>query len=99
MNVWTATSPETVRQTVDWTAILPPYRVILHNDDHNTMDGVVLALTKSVPSLSIEQAIAIMMEAHANGLALVIVCPLEQAELYRERLESFGLTSTIESDR
>ena len=98
MNVWTATTPSTVRETVNWTALLPPYRVILHNDEHNSMEGVVAGLIKSVP-LSTEEAIAIMMEAHNSGRALVIVCPLELAELYQERLESFGLTSTIESDR
>jgi ATP-dependent Clp protease adapter protein ClpS len=37
-----------------------------------------------------------MLDAHDNGKAVVIVCPLELAELYRERLESCGLTATIE---
>ncbi|MGH2583624.1 MAG: hypothetical protein ACRDJE_01785 [Dehalococcoidia bacterium] len=37
-----------------------------------------------------------MLEAHEHGRALVIVCPLERAELYRDRLESRGLTATIE---
>ncbi len=77
-------------------AVLPPYAVILHNDDHNTMDHVVLALLRSVPSLTPEEAISIMFTAHYRGQARVIVCPLEQAELYRERLESHGLTATIE---
>ena len=39
----------------------------------------------------------IMLEAHLTGVALVTVCPLELAELYRERLESCGLTATIEA--
>jgi ATP-dependent Clp protease adaptor protein ClpS len=37
-----------------------------------------------------------MLQAHNHGQATVISCPLELAELYRERLESFGLTATIE---
>jgi ATP-dependent Clp protease adaptor protein ClpS len=37
-----------------------------------------------------------MMEAHQKGKAVVITCPLELAELYRERLQTFGLTATIE---
>ena len=82
----------------DWTAILPPYRVMLHNDDRNSMDHVVRSLTRSVPSLSTEEAVAIMLEAHTSGVALVIVCPLEHAELYRDRIESCGLTATIERD-
>jgi len=75
---------------------LDPYAVLLHNDDVNSMDHVVRSLTKSVPSLSTKKAVEIMLEAHNNGRAVVTVCPLELAELYRERLESFGLTATIE---
>jgi ATP-dependent Clp protease adaptor protein ClpS len=39
-----------------------------------------------------------MMEAHSNGLALVISCALEHAEFYSESLNNYGLTSTIEPD-
>ena len=75
---------------------LPPYRVVLHNDDVNEMGHVVRALLQSVPELDPERATAIMLEAHLNGRAEVIACPRERAELYRDRLESFGLTATIE---
>lgn len=74
----------------------PPYRVILHNDDHHGMDEVVLALCKAVPGLSKRKAILIMLQAHLHGRATVIVCPREQAEYYAERLGSYGLTVTIE---
>ena len=74
---------------------LPPYRVLLHNDDVNEMGHVVRALLASVPELGAERAIEIMIEAHLRGRAHVIACPLERAELYRDRLESFGLTATI----
>jgi ATP-dependent Clp protease adaptor protein ClpS len=76
--------------------ILPPYAVILHNDDHNEMMYVVRSLLLCVPEVTPDQAVQIMFEAHENGRALVIVCPLERAELYRDRLESRGLTATIE---
>jgi ATP-dependent Clp protease adaptor protein ClpS len=76
--------------------ILPPHAVILHNDDHNEMLHVVRSLQMCVPELSADEAVAIMFEAHQSGRALVIVCPLERAELYRDRLESRGLTATIE---
>jgi ATP-dependent Clp protease adaptor protein ClpS len=75
---------------------LRPRAVILHNDDVNEMTHVVQSLRRSVPSLSAQQAIAIMLEAHQRGKAVVIRCPLEEAELYRDRLESCGLTATIE---
>lgn len=83
-------------RTEEAVVVLPPYRVILHNDDHNSMDHVVRALLRAVPELATERAVEVMLEAHSAGRAEVIVCPLERAELYRDRLESQGLTATIE---
>jgi len=77
--------------------LLPPYRVVLHNDDHNSMDHVVLSLMRCVPSLGFEEATEIMFTAHYNGQATVIECPKEAAEHYRDSLESCGLTATIEA--
>ena len=77
-------------------AILPPYAVILHNDDVNEMSYVVRSLLVCVPELDAQRATEIMLEAHLNGQARVITCPLERAELYRDRLQSRGLTATIE---
>ena len=57
---------------------------------------VVNCLLKTVPGLGAQRATEIMIEAHNRGHAIVTTCPLELAELYRERLESFGLTATIE---
>lgn len=76
---------------------LPPWVVILHNDDYNTMDHVVESLLKSVPVLTTDAAVEIMTTAHNHGQAAVTMCPKETAELYQERLESCGLTSTIEA--
>jgi ATP-dependent Clp protease adaptor protein ClpS len=78
--------------------LFDPYKVLLHNDDHNDMMYVVTAILKSVPQLSQEQAFSIMEEAHQQGVAVVIVCPLEHAEMYRDRLQSCGLTASIEKD-
>jgi ATP-dependent Clp protease adaptor protein ClpS len=74
---------------------LPPYVVVLHNDDVNSMDHVVRALLISVPELTLERAAEIMLAAHNHGQADVVTCPLERAELYRDRIESHGLTATI----
>ncbi len=81
MMVTRATTTETQRPQRTLQEILPPYVVILHNDDHHAMDYVVAALMKSVPGLSEDEAINIMLEAHNTGRAVVITCPLEQAEL------------------
>ncbi|MEI6136887.1 MAG: ATP-dependent Clp protease adaptor ClpS [Chloroflexota bacterium] len=74
---------------------LPPATVVLHNDDVNSMDHVVVSLLDSVPELEPERAVEVMLAAHEHGSADVISCPLERAELYRERLERHGLTATI----
>jgi ATP-dependent Clp protease adaptor protein ClpS len=90
------TLPRTDINTEELTRLLPPYRVVLHNDDHNGMDHVVLSLMKCVPSLGFEDATEIMFTAHHHGQATVIECPKEAAEHYRDGLESCGLTATIE---
>lgn len=86
---------EIVRQR---TELLPPYKVILFDDDENEMMYVVFALLKSVNSLSIQEAQRIMLTAHLTGSAVVIVCPKEAAEYYQERLLSYNLIATIEPD-
>ncbi|BAZ06761.1 ATP-dependent Clp protease adapter ClpS [Calothrix sp. NIES-3974] len=92
MSVETIAKPSTVRK------IAPRYRVLLHNDDFNPMEYVVQVLLTTVPSLTQPQAVDIMMEAHTNGIALVITCAQEHAEFYCETLKNKGLTSTIEPD-
>lgn len=79
-------------------AVSPRYRVLLHNDDTNTMDHVVNTLLRVVPRLTPASAGEIMMEAHRTGVALVIVCALEHAEFYRDGLRSAGLGATIEAE-
>lgn len=92
MSVETIEKPSTVRK------IAPRYRVLLHNDDFNPMEYVVQVLLTTVPNLTQPQAVSIMMEAHTNGIALVITCAQEHAEFYCETLKNHGLTSTIEPD-
>lgn len=76
----------------------PRYRVLLHNDDFNTMEYVVQTLMQTVAGMTQPQAVNVMMEAHTNGKGLVIICELEHAEHYSETLKSHGLTSTIEPE-
>lgn len=76
----------------------PRYRVLLHNDDFNSMEYVVQTLMQTVAGMTQPQAVNIMMEAHTNGIGLVIICALEHAEFYCETLKNHGLTSTIEPE-
>ncbi len=79
--------------------LLPPYKVILHNDDYNEMDYVVFALIHAINRLTQAEAEHIMLTAHLLGSAIVAICPREIAEFYQERLLSYGLTATIERDQ
>lgn len=92
MSVETIEKPSTTRK------LAPRYRVLLHNDDFNSMEYVVQSLMQTVPSLTQPQAVSIMMEAHTNGIALVIICAQEHAEFYSETLKNLGLISTIEPE-
>ena len=76
----------------------PKYKVLLHNDPVNSMEYVTISLREVVPQLSEQDAISIMLEAHNNGVGLVIVCDLEPAEFYSESLKSKGISSSIEKE-
>jgi ATP-dependent Clp protease adaptor protein ClpS len=78
--------------------LLPPYKVILFNDDYNDMDYVVAVLLHLINHLSQQEAVQIMLTAHLTGSAVVIVCPKENAEYYQERLSGYGLSATIEPE-
>lgn len=89
----TRKAPVVERETI----IMPLYRVLLHNDDVNSMEHVVKAL-QQVFKFEEQECVRIMMEAHLNGMALCAVEPLEQAELHRDQLLSFSLVATIEPE-
>ena len=91
-------SVETIEKRSTSRQLAPRYRVLLHNDDYNSMGYVVQVLMTTVTSITQPQAVSIMMEAHHNGLALVISCAQEHAEFYCETLTNHGLISTIEPD-
>lgn len=74
---------------------LPPWKVLLHNDDKNAMDFVIASIVELTP-LNKEEAVVRMKEAHETGVALLLVTHKERAELYKDQFESKGLTVTIE---
>ena len=78
--------------------LLPPYNVILFNDEYNSMDYVVAVLLHTINTLTQSEAEQIMLTAHLMGSAIVITCPRETAEFYQERILSYGLTATIAPD-
>lgn len=76
---------------------LPPFRVILHNDDVNTFEHVILTILKLTP-LKEPDAIERTIEAHRAGCSVLLVTTRERAELYVEQFATFSLTVTCEPD-
>ncbi|KAG6411169.1 hypothetical protein SASPL_129246 [Salvia splendens] len=74
----------------------PPYRVMLHNDNHNKREYVVQVLMKVIPGMTLDNAVNIMQEAHINDLAVVIICAQADAEEHCMQLRGNGLLSSIE---
>ncbi|MBL8999943.1 MAG: ATP-dependent Clp protease adaptor ClpS [Phycisphaerae bacterium] len=74
---------------------LPPFRVLLHNDNHNTFEFVIDSLVE-LTSLNLSRAAEVTLEADKAGVALILVTHRERAELYQEQFTSKGLTVSIE---
>src|SRR4051812_8662407 len=75
--------------------MLPPWKVLLHNDDKNDMFFVVQSIVELTP-LNEQDAKTRMREAHDTGVALLLTTHKERAELYKDQFQSKGLTVTIE---
>lgn len=67
------------------TRLLPPYNVVLLNDDYHSFEFVVEVLI-SVLGLSVEDAVAAMLEAHTRGRSVVWSGAKEVAELKAEQV-------------
>ena len=75
--------------------MLPPWKVLLHNDDKNDVVDVVTTIVQLTP-LKEQEAVLRMKEAHETGVALLLTTHKERAELYQEQFQSKDLTVTIE---
>ena len=74
---------------------LPPFKVLLHNDDVNTFDHVIKSILR-LTTLEAEEAVLKTLEAHEAGVALLLVTHQERAELYVEQFASLSVTVTME---
>ena len=79
-------APRTREETT--TRRVPPYHVILANDEHHSMEFVVDVLRK-VLAIKLEAAMQLMMEAHTKGRAVIWTGPKEVAELKAEQVHTF----------
>lgn len=74
---------------------LPPFAVVLHNDDRNDMAYVVRAVAQTV-RLPVQDAYERMIEAHNQGQSVVLHTHREHAEFVCEALQSKGLVASVE---
>jgi ATP-dependent Clp protease adaptor protein ClpS len=75
---------------------LPPWKVLLHNDDKNEQLFVVRTIVQLTP-LGEQEAHQRMIEAHRTGVSLLLTTHKERAELYKDQFRSKGLNVTIEA--
>ena len=78
--------------------LLPPYKVVLFDDDVHEMGYVVAVLLYAISKLTQAGAEHIMLTAHLTGSAVVAICPKETAEFYQDKLSEYGLKTTIERE-
>lgn len=74
---------------------LPPYKVLLHNDEVNTFEHIIQSILK-LTTLTPQEAVLRTIEAHETGVALLLMTHRERAELYTEQFASLKVTTTIE---
>src|SRR5437660_303397 len=80
-----ATKPREREETQ--TRLLPPYNVILENDDYHSFEFVIEVLRK-VLACTQQRAFQLTEEAHTKGRAVIWSGPKEVAELKVEQVNS-----------
>jgi ATP-dependent Clp protease adaptor protein ClpS len=78
--------------------LLPPHKVVVHNNDFNTFEEVTKILLKAVPGISFTEAVAYTEEIHNTGAAVPYTGPKEQAEAVAAVIRTIGIKVTIERD-
>ena len=74
---------------------LPPYNVLLHNDDVNTVEHVIHSILR-ITTLAPQDALLRTLDAHETGVALLLSTHRERAELYVEQFAACRITVTAE---
>lgn len=74
---------------------LPPFKVLLHNDDVNSIDHVIMSILK-LTALQTQDAVLRTLEAHESGVALLLTTHRERAELYVDQFATMSITTSME---
>ena len=74
---------------------LPPWKVLLHNDEVNAFEDVILAILEITP-LNPSRAIQVTYDAHRRGMSLILTTHRERAELFVEQFRSKKIKASAE---
>jgi ATP-dependent Clp protease adaptor protein ClpS len=81
-------APKTREQESTNTRRVPPYNVILLNDDHHSIEFVVEVLQKAL-GFNQQRAVLLTLQAHTEGRSVVYTGTKEVAELKAEQIQTF----------
>ena len=85
----TGTTVLPVEKEEQKTERLPPYNVVLLDDNDHSYEYVILML-KKVFGHPVEKGYEMAREVDATGRVVVATTHLEQAELKRDQIQAFG---------
>ncbi len=74
---------------------IPPYHVILLNDDHHSFEFVI-GVVRKVIGCSLEKAFQLTLEAHNTGRAIIWTGSKEVAELKVEQISTYHERRSID---
>ncbi len=87
--VSTLSQPKSSTRSSTSSKQLPPYNVIVLNDEEHTFEYVIEVLTKLFGH-ALSAAEALTWKIHTSGRAIVYTTHKEKAELKRDQVLSFG---------
>jgi ATP-dependent Clp protease adaptor protein ClpS len=96
--VTTLTPPKSKVQVEAQTKRLPPYNVIILNDEEHTFDYVIELLVKLFGH-PLATAQELTLRIHLTGRAVVYTTHKERAELKREQILAYGPDPRMEISR
>ena len=85
----TSTTTRPTEKKKQITEGLPPYNVVLLDDDEHSFEYVILML-KTLFGHPPEKGYKMAVEVDATGRVVVATTNLEQAELKRDQIQAFG---------
>jgi ATP-dependent Clp protease adaptor protein ClpS len=93
----TITFPEVETDTREHQRVkrLPPYHVVLHNDDDHSYDYVIRML-QELFNHPPEKGFLLADEVHKRGRVIVCTTSKERAELKQEQIHAYGPDPLIE---